>query len=137
MYEDYSRQALPSKYYRELLGSALCVFVSNNSFIIENILRCDKTMSWYDLIDKTSGKLLHDVKKTIADKNDEISTLFEELIEKRNRIVHSFQCTHDREQIVETKDKNHNQFIITEEFLLDFIEKNEKLSDMLHDLRGY
>lgn len=41
MYEEYSKQALPSKKYRELLGSALCVFNSNNSFIIENILRVD------------------------------------------------------------------------------------------------
>jgi len=41
MYEEYSKQALPSKKYRELLGSALCVFNSNNAFIIENILRVD------------------------------------------------------------------------------------------------
>lgn len=40
MYEHYSRQCLPSKKYRELLGSAVCVFNSNNSFIIENILGC-------------------------------------------------------------------------------------------------
>ena len=37
MYEPYTRQSLPSKEYRELLGSALCVFSSNNGFIIENI----------------------------------------------------------------------------------------------------
>ena len=35
MYENYTRQSLPSKEYRELLGSAICVFNSNNSFIIE------------------------------------------------------------------------------------------------------
>lgn len=33
MYEPYTRQSLPSKEYRELLGSALCVFSSNNGFI--------------------------------------------------------------------------------------------------------
>lgn len=38
MYENYTRQALPSKTYRELLGTALCVFNSNNAFIIENVL---------------------------------------------------------------------------------------------------
>lgn len=38
MYEAYTRQSLPSKKYRELLGSALCVFNSNNSFMIENII---------------------------------------------------------------------------------------------------
>ena len=32
MYEPYTRQSLPSKEYRELLGSALCVFSSNNGF---------------------------------------------------------------------------------------------------------
>ena len=33
MYENYTRQSLPTKEYRELLGSAICVFNSNNSFI--------------------------------------------------------------------------------------------------------
>ena len=59
MYEDYTRQSLPSKEYRELLGSALCVFNSNNAFIIENILREDggANYNWYDLMDRTSGNL--------------------------------------------------------------------------------
>lgn len=59
MYEKYTRQALPSKEYRELLGSAICVFNSNNAFIIENILREDTSnkYNWWDLIDKTSGQL--------------------------------------------------------------------------------
>ena len=37
MYENYTRQALPPKEYRELLGSAIFVFNSNNAFILENI----------------------------------------------------------------------------------------------------
>lgn len=41
MYENYTRQSLPAKEYLELLGSAICVFNSNNSFIIENVLRED------------------------------------------------------------------------------------------------
>lgn len=41
MYEEYSRQAVPKKDYRELLGSAICVFNSNNAFIIENVIRED------------------------------------------------------------------------------------------------
>jgi hypothetical protein len=51
MYEAYTRQSLPSKKYRELLGSALCVFNSNNSFMIENIIRIDSANDWYELID--------------------------------------------------------------------------------------
>ena len=34
-----TRQALPSKRYCYLLGVALSVFISNNGFIIENILK--------------------------------------------------------------------------------------------------
>ena len=48
MYENYSRQSLPTKEYRELLGSALCVFSSNNGFIIENIINTDDSFNWYD-----------------------------------------------------------------------------------------
>ena len=68
MYEGYSRQALPSKKYRELLGSAVCVFNSNNAFIIENILKNDQAneYSWHELIDHTSGQLSTAVKNTIT-----------------------------------------------------------------------
>jgi len=139
MYEDYSLQSLPPKKYRELLGSAICVFNSNNQFIIENILRTDnENYNWYDLIDKTSGQLNEPIKKTITENsNDEIALLFKDLVSKRNRIIHSFQITDQNEQILSTKDKNHNQFIITEEYLLNFIKENEILSTKLHEFRGY
>ena len=110
MYENYTRQSLPTKEYRELLGSAICVFNSNNSFIIENILRA----------------------------GSEIAQIFSDLVDKRNRIIHSFQITNDdKEQILATKDKQHNQFVITKEYLLDFIKGNEVLSDKLYTFRGY
>ena len=35
MYEDYSKQALPSKKHGELLGASLCIF--NNNFAINEI----------------------------------------------------------------------------------------------------
>lgn len=140
MYETYSRQALPSRKYRELLGSALCVFNSNNSFIIENILRTDfkKAYSWSALIDLESGLLLKPLKETITkNSNTQIAILFEEIINKRNRIVHSFQITYNDSQILATKDKHNRQFIITEDYLLDFIKDNELLSSKLHEFRGY
>lgn len=63
---------------------------------------------------------------------------FEELVEKRNRIVHSFQITDiDGEQRLASKDRNHVQFVITEDYLYQFIKENEELSEMLHKLRGY
>ena len=141
MYEEYSRQALPSKKYRELLGAALCVFNSNNSFIIENILRVDsKNYNWFELIDKTSGNLYPAINETITKvtQNDKIYIIFNELVTFRNRIIHSFQITDkDGNQFLATKEKNGNQYLITEDLLLEFIKKNELLSSELHNFRGY
>ncbi len=140
MYENYTRQSLPSKKYRELLGSAICVFNSNNSFIIENILRYDSSniYSWHDLIDLTSGELLKPIKETITKhSNRQIAILFEDIISKRNRIIHSFQITYQGDQILAAKDKNNNQIIITSKYLLDFISQNEKLSTQLHTFRRF
>ena len=141
MYEPYTRQALPEKAYRELLGSALCVFNSNNAFIIENILRVDISgkSNWYSLIDLESGRLKENVKKSISSQfGNDIENQFSKLVEMRNRIIHSYQVTENDRQILATKEKSsHRQFIITEEYLIDFIKQNEKLSSMLHNLRGY
>ena len=143
MYENYSRQALPPREYRELLGTAISVFNSNNAFILENVLNYDTNQeySWHDYISQTSGKLLEPIKNTITkNSNTEISNKFQKVIEKRNRIIHSFPVTKEGtkdEPILRTKDKNHNQYNITEEYLLEFIKLNEELSDMLHDFRGY
>ncbi len=141
MYEKYSKQALPSKDYRELLGSAICVFNSNNAFIIENILHNDfyNCYNWYDLIDMTSGQLKMPVATTITENaGPEIANLFEVLVSKRNRIMHSFQITDkDGEQRLATKDKSNHQYVLTESYLLDFITDNQKLSSALHELRGY
>ncbi|WP_370561004.1 selenium binding protein [Edwardsiella tarda] len=147
MYEVFSRQSLPSKKYRELVGTAVCVFNSNNGFIIENILRedDDKIYNWYTLIDKTSGQLKIPIKETISKKSDDtIATLFEELVIIRNRIMHSFRITapegissDNDDQMLATKYKGGDQVIITEEYLLDFIKKNEELSSKLHEFRGF
>ncbi|MBO6417448.1 selenium binding protein [Latilactobacillus sakei subsp. carnosus] len=141
MYEKYTRQSLPSKKYRELLGSSITVFNSNNSFMIENYLKIETSNSfdWYSLIDMTSGRLKNSVQSEIKKaSNLKIMEKFEELVEKRNRIVHSFQITDiDGEQRLASKDRNHVQFVITEDYLYQFIKENEELSEMLHKLRGY
>lgn len=141
MYEPYTRQALPAKNYRELLGSAICVFNSNNSFIIENILKNDglAQYNWHDLIDSTSGQLKTPIKKTITSLSDDtIANLFDKIVEKRNRIVHSFQITdRDEEQRLATKDKDNMQYVITEDLLMDFIKDNEQLSDRLYQFREF
>ena len=143
MYESYTKQALPEKQYRELLGSALCVFNSNNAFIIENILRLDylNTFEWRNLVDLESGQLIGSVQKIITDKcGDKIEKMFSQIIIMRNRIIHSFQVTSNGRQMLATKEREKDggaQFIITEDYLLDFIRKNEELSTRLHELRGY
>ena len=147
MYENYSRQSLPSKKYRELLGAAICVFNSNNNFIIENILNSDQNnqYTWHSLIDKTSGALKTPIKNTITQtSNADIANSFNEIIDIRNRIIHSFQITASSEltddpdhQILATKYGDGRQAIITEEFLLDFIKKNEELSVKLYAFRGH
>lgn len=141
MYENYTKQTLPGRNYRQLLGAALCVFNSNNSFVIENILNNDdeKLYNWFDLIDQTSGDLSQPIKNTITKRSDtQITILFSDLVTKRNRIVHSFQITNsDGKQILSTKDNKDKQYHITEVLLLEFIEENDKLSDLLHEFRGY
>lgn len=140
MYEDYTRQAVPERHYRELVGTAVTVFNSNNSFIIENILRItvDK-YSWHTLIDYTSGRLNNEVKNVLEEcSHQNIVELFSELISMRNRIIHSFQITNSSgKQVLATKEKSGNQFEITEEYLMQFIKKNEQLSLMLHEFRGF
>ena len=141
MYERYTRQALPSKEYRELLGSAICVFNSNNAFIIENILHTDNTTNnWYDLVDLTSGALSRKINDTISRRaGNDIAKLFSELVEMRNRIIHSFQITAENgEQMLATKTRKEDgnrQFRITEDYLMEFIQKNDILSDKLHEYR--
>ena len=145
MYEAYTRQSLPERHYRELLGTALCVFNANNAFVIENILSKDlsNSFSWFELMDLESGKLKPSIQTTISSKcGNEIEILFSELVIRRNRIIHSFQITENGtgNQILCTKELQRDggrQFIITEEFLVDFIKDNERLSDMLHAFRGF
>lgn len=141
MYESYTRQSLPTKKYRELLGSAICVFCSNNAFLIENIVKTDSDKEWYKLIDEMSGRLKEILSETISAncENTEIENLFLDIVDMRNRIIHGFQITScNGEQLLGTKTrgkKNSTQFEITEEYLLDFIRKNQKLSDLLYAYR--
>ena len=129
-----TRQSLPSERYRLLLGTAICVFSSNNEFIIKNVLGIDQSKSWHELIDKTSGSVKNYVDGKLP---DDIVHLFDELVEMRNRIIHGFRITNENdEQTIQTKEKSGRQFEITEDYLLDFIRKNETLNLMLDDFRA-
>lgn len=143
-----TRQSLPDEEYLKLLGIAICVFNSNNAFVIENLLKLDTDgkEDWYKLIDKESGQLQDKIHKFFCGhaKGSKVEDLFcVQIVPMRNRIIHGFQITVNEEQILATKyrknDKKHpnEQFYITKEYLFDFIEKNQQLSDLLHEIRGY
>ncbi len=137
-----TRQALPPENYLILLGASLCVFSSNNAFVIENILRIDRSnLAWHDLIDLESGQLKPHVARTITKKScdSSIASLFNEIVSMRNRIIHSLQITaEDGTQVLATKvKKTHEQFRITEDYLVSFLKQNEELSNLLHEYRGY
>ncbi|WP_449187437.1 hypothetical protein [Veillonella sp.] len=135
-----TRIPLPKDQYVYLLGMAISVFIYNNGFIIENIINTDKSYSWYDLIDKESDRLNSLIAQTITkNAGSEIADLFSEILYMRNRIIHSFRCTlPNEEQILATKDRVTNQqFYIDEQFLINFVELNNKLSYLLHEYRGY
>lgn len=96
--------------------------------------------NWFKLIDLESGRLSNPIKETISRKlnNEDIADEFDKIVSMRNRIIHSFQITDKNgEQILATKDRSGNQFIITKEYLFDFIKKNESLSIKLYEVREY
>ncbi len=110
-------------------------------FIIENVVKTDSHLEWYMLIDKMSGKLKKVISETISAncKNTEIEDLFLDIVGMRNRIIHGFQITScNGKQVLATKTRDKEgsiQFEITEEYLLEFIKKNQKLSDLLYAYR--
>lgn len=138
-----NRISLPSDYYVYLVGVCVCVFNSNNGFLIENILRINKATNWYELVDQTSNKLLNKYSELLKKfpHGDEIVDLFENLVDMRNRILHSYRITSKtQEQILGTKTKikdGNTQFEITQNYMEEFIEKNNSLSSKLYDLRNF
>lgn len=141
MNKEHTKQSLPKENYLILLGTALSVFSSNNGFIIENIIRTEDTYDWYELIDMESGRLKPYIDQSITQKSGDstIRDLFLDIVKMRNRIIHGFRITSKNgDQILATKTLKKDgdiQFEITNEYLIDFITKNDQLSDLLHKYR--
>ncbi|WP_459524665.1 selenium binding protein [Leuconostoc lactis] len=142
MYEKYTRQALANRDYRELLGTTIYVFNSNNSFLIENFLNTDfedEKVTWHTLVEKVSGNLSKIIRKNSDASSDLMKALdlFDDLTGRRNRIVHSFPVTNkEEEQILATKDKQNKQYYISKDYMMTFINDNEKLALMLDEIRN-
>ena len=112
--------------------------------MIENILREDITAkyTWYELIDWDSGKIKQRAIEILGgiDNGTQLVNLFSEIVDIRNRIIHSYQITYNDQQLLCTKTRvkdGNRQFIISEEYLMEFIRKNEELSTLLHTLRSF
>lgn len=147
MYENYSRQAMPDKNYRELLGTAICVFNSNNAFIIENLLNISNYHDWWNLMDQESGTIAEIMKsrryKNAFRGNEYLFQKWHNLVLNRNRIIHSFQVTSKENsddidgQILFTKVKESGeQFPITKEYLIKFIKDNSDFAIQLDNFRN-
>lgn len=148
MRSQYTSQPVSDPEYMTLLGTALYVFNSNNAFIIENMLNVSNYRDWWHLIDQESGiidAMLRGKHYSTFKEHEEILRLFHDLVLRRNRIIHSFPITSYKEsddpdgQILYTKEKieaGNNQFTITKNFLLNFIKDNNRLSQLLNDLRN-
>ena len=138
-----SRISLPKEEYLLLLGTSISVFSSNYSFLIENILKNDtqQSFNWHDLVDENRMKKIYKaINDTITPiKGSSIVDIFKEIIVMRNRIIHSFRITSKSgEQIIATKDPDsQKQFEISEQYLKDFIQLNNRMSELLYELRGY
>ena len=94
---------------------------------------------WWKLTDLEAGRLRQTIHNVISTRcGDEIETLFVDLIQRRNRIIHSYRITNSsKEQVLATKVKGTGiQFEITEEYLLEFIKQNDILSNRLNNLRN-
>lgn len=135
---DYKNKPLPSREYLQTLGKALYIFNNSNSYVIEMILHCEPDeYTWADLIDRNSGNLRYPIKQMIAKGvNGIIAEKFEELVEVRNRIAHSFQIRDKvtgKPILAARNHKTGRQTTLTMKYLEKFIEDNIAFAKMLDE----
>lgn len=105
---------------------------SNFSDYIKD-LEIAKTISNNQLVGERVCKMVEEKLPTIIENSRKIVEV--------HRIVHGFGITSSNgEQILATKtrtNKGNEQFVITQDYLMDFIKKNKELSNLLYEYRGY
>ena len=135
-----TRIPLPDENYTELLGSALYAYNYNYKFVIDNIVDSkDSDKDWYELNSRNSKKnsVSRELLKIVDnDINNPIYNSFISLRIIRDRIIHSLPCTSkDGVQILNTINSKKEQYYISKDLLIDFIKKNEELTDLLYKFR--
>lgn len=133
-----TRIPAPDEAYTELLGSASYVYNYNYKFIIDNIIYSKSPdKNWYELNSRNSKKnsISKELLKIVGiDINNPIYNNFYNLRLMRDRITHSLPCTSkDGVQILNTLNSNKEQYYISNDLLIDFIKKNEELTDLLYE----
>lgn len=138
-----TRQSTSDDEFLYLLGLSQWVFNSNCHFIIELIDKEHHNNSdehWFKLIDLTAGQLL-DYKNIIINVlGINIYNLFSEVVDNRNTIIHSIPTGEKIDDYVIPIYRNisKKKYIkIDKTYLINFIKKNQKLSDKLYKFRGY
>lgn len=138
-----TRQSTSDDEFLYLLGVSQWVFNSNCSFIIEMIDKEHHNNSnelWNKLIELTAGRLLNYKNKIIAILGRDIYNLFAELVDDRNSIIHSIPTGEKVDDYVISIYRNDtkNKYVkVDKNFLKNFIQKNEELSNAIHKFRGY
>lgn len=142
---ELTHQSLTSDEFLNLLGISLWVFNSNFSFLIEMLDKEHHNTTeflWRDLLKLTAGQLAGLSKKTrqygIKLKQilgEEIATLFKEIVDKRNTIVHSIPTGNNNLGYFVSAYYDNDTIYITTEYLKEFIRLNDKLSSLIYNKR--
>lgn len=138
-----TRQSTTDDEFLYLLGLSIWVFNSNCHFIIEMIDKehhNNSEVAWSMLINLTAGNLKDYKDLVINVLGEDIYYLFDELVDKRNTIIHSFPTGEKVDSytipIYRNTKKNKN-VRIDKYYLRDFVKRNEKLCSLIYDARGY
>lgn len=138
-----TRQSTSDEEFLYLLGLCQWVFNSNFNFIIEMIDKEHHDKSderWNLLIEFTAGKLLGYKNKILTILGQDIYELFDELIDERNAIIHSIPTGEKVDNYVIPIYRNDSKkayIRIDKKYLRNFIEKNQRLTDLIYEIRGY
>jgi hypothetical protein len=145
-----TRLALPKdNTYLYRLGVALYGFASINSFMIEIICHIDNSKNQITLLNKKSGDVLNQFRRTLIDIRNkgiysnihavmqQTADLFEKLNEQRTDFVHSYPITNNSdEQILHRrKDSKGKYFEVDAAFLDRFIRELHNVSSGLYEIR--
>ena len=139
-----TRQSLTDSDLLILLGISQWVFNSNCHFVIEMIDKehhGNSDVSWFEFLSLTAGQINNnyaDIINTVL--GVEISELFHDLINRRNKIMHSFPTGEKPDGYpipMYRKSINDPYISIDKKYLEQFIADNSELSSKINEKRSH